>query len=273
MKHLYESLISPTMDGHIHLFDHRGPLVWKMPKQIKTVVGFMDIVFSHLDLYKTSRQVEEYYTNYIMGDKGKCEEILLATGTTAEQAINVYKKFPRVIKGFGEFKCYDEYINGETGETIKLPFGNLDWIYPVFNFDITLKLPIYIHYDIRGQKRYNDLDELLSQYPDIPVVLCHCGMSDRNKDNNESYIKVLDLMSKHPNLYVDISYTAMNFFLENPQKIFMLPPQRVILGSDINPVLRKSKGPIGVENEYTKFNKISGFVPGNDKTICGLFNI
>lgn len=277
MRPLFDSLLKSmnmtTCDGHIHLFDYRGEMVWKMPKQFQTIVGFMDIVFSQPEMYKTSKQVVGYYENYFNTHTPKCNEIILATGTTAKQAIDVYKRFPKQIKGFGEFKCYDKYINAKTGEEIQLEFGNLDWIRPVFEFDMALKLPIYIHFDLRNKTRVKELTELLEDFPMVPVVLCHCGMSKRNKDNDETFINVCGLMSEFQNLYVDISYDALNYFIVNQNKLLQLPPNRIFIGSDINLSMKKLKGPMDIENEYKKMMSVSRLIPNNDINIKTLFKI
>lgn len=271
MEKLYSYIKPSYWDGHIHLFNHEGILQSKIPTTFTHLVGFMDVVFSELDNYKTTSQVVGYYKNFIEENKIKQDVTLLATGTTAKQALDVYKKFPNIIKGFGEFKCYDEYTNSKTGEVEKLPFGNLDWIRPVFEFDLPLRLPIYIHWDLKTDKKFDGLDNLLSDFSTIPVVLCHCGMCKKG-DNEKVWERVISLMEKHTNLWVDISYTAFNFFLENPMRITMLP-NRVFLGSDINQSLRKLQGKIGVENEYSKFKQLTPYIPYSTNNIKSLFRL
>ena len=37
--------------------------------------------------------------------------ILLASSTTAQEMIDIHKRWPKIIKGFGEIKCYDKWNN------------------------------------------------------------------------------------------------------------------------------------------------------------------
>lgn len=275
---LYESIREtiigkPKYDGHIHLFDHRGILKWKKPENIQTMVGFMDIIFANEDEYKTSEQVVGMYQNFFDTHTPKCNEVILATGLTAKQAIDVYLKFPDKIKGFGEFKCYDKFTDHNNNDTVvKLNYGNLEWVRPVFTFDLPLQLPIYIHYRMNTDKNIRELDELLTDFPTIPVILCHCGLKESG-DIDLTYFALLNLMSKHPNLYVDITYTAIDYFIGNPNKLLSLPPDRIFTGSDINGKLKEYYGQKGIENEYKKFNKIFQYMPQSDTVIKKLFKL
>lgn len=224
----YITNITNKIDGHIHLFDHSGT-IYKyidIPSDVTKVVGFMDVDFYALDKYEHD-DVIKYYTNFIHNKKyDKNRILLLATGKDCDTMIDIYKKFPNEIKGFGEIKCYSYYKES------KLDFGNLQWIRPLCDFNKDKTLPIYIHWYIYNEERANELDELLTDYPEIPFVLCHCGLSPK-RDYKKQYSLLSKLLEKHTNLYVDVSYKPASFFIDNPEYLFPLY-SRCLVGSDIN---------------------------------------
>lgn len=135
----------------------------------------MDVDFAKLELYD-NESVIKYYDNYI-NNYYSSNIYLLATATDSQTMIDLYNKYPNIIKGFGEIKCYSYFNNSITNKREKLDFGNLKWIYPLCEFNKDLKLPIYIHWINNSDERINELIQCLEKYPTIPFVLCHCGMS------------------------------------------------------------------------------------------------
>ena len=255
-------------DGHIHLFSHRGSIMgnkgFNIPSQYDKVIGFMDIEFNDLDKY-SHNDVIKYYDIFIKNYYDSSKMILLSTGIDSKMAIDVHKKYPHIIKGFGEFKCYDHYVHG------KLPFGNLDWIEDVCKYDIELGLPIYIHWDLKNIARIEKLEQLLNKYPTIPFVLCHCGMSD-SCDNNFVFDNIIKLCTIYKNLFIDISYSATNYFLAHLDNIKQLPPNKVLIGSDLNPVLQDHNNTSLYDNEYKKLNTLNQYINCNITT-QKLFNL
>jgi hypothetical protein len=80
------------------------------------------------------------YDEFINKCYNPSKHILLATGENSKDIISIYERYPNIIKGFGELKCYSEDINR------KLPYGNLDWIKPVLEYNKDFGFPVYIHY-------------------------------------------------------------------------------------------------------------------------------
>jgi hypothetical protein len=230
MKSLYNTIIdNDKIDGHIHLFDHQFVINDYKTLPDNDCVGFMDIDFEHLNKYDC-QSVLQYYDNYI-NNYYTNNVTLLSTGIDVNTMIMTYDKYPNIIKGFGELKCYEKYTSA-SGKTISLPFGNLDWITPLCDFNKSLKLPIYIHWYVFNNDRKQELHNLLTQYPTIPFVLCHCGMSPF-RDYVKQYELVTDLLLTHNNLYVDISYECIFFFNEHPEYLRPLFG-RCLLGTDLN---------------------------------------
>ena len=241
MKSLYESILdNDKIDGHIHLFDHDGIIDSSLIDTSKRCVCFADISFRYIDRYKEAGLID-IYDEFINKSYDPSKHILLATGENAKDIIAIHKRYPDKIKGFGELKCYSEYMHG------KLPYGNFDWIRPVLDYNKDLGLPVYIHYNLEDLKRVADLTHLLKEY-NFPIVLCHCGMYD-GCDNDLIHETLIDLMNSYNNLYVDISYTAVDYYLNNLNKLLQLDNKKVIIGTDINCVIERR---IDNPSEYTK---------------------
>lgn len=82
------------------------------------------------------------------------------------------------------------------------------------------------------------------------------------------------MMMEFNNLWVDISYTALDFFQLNINKLQLLDKSRVILGTDFN---NKLFGPNHTASKETqdiiyKLNSISKYID-SDTNIKRLFNI
>lgn len=255
------------IDGHIHLFDHSGFIHKYIQKShnAQTLIGFMDIDFDNLDKYDKN-DVLKYYGDYINNYYDKSNTILLATAKDCQTMINLYKKYPQYIKGFGEIKCYSYYK--KNGVKKKLPYDNLDWIQPLCDFNKDLKLPVYLHWYIYNDHRKNELDKLLTEYSSIPFVLCHSGLSPF-RDQFKQFNYVIDLLLKHNNLYIDISYKAVDFFIDNPDYIKILR-NRCFLGTDLN-----IKGCVNgdIQTQISTFNKLYDFDLNYNDTIKKIFKL
>ena len=151
-----EKQLSRVSDGHVHLFNHESivPI-----SHTKTIVGFEDIEFRSLDQY-TNGQTLEHYDNYI-ANNNLDGIILSATGIDTKTIIDTHKKYPDIIRGFGELKCYAETKHG-----IKLPYNNLDWVEKARQFGeliglcFQIKDDIFDYYDNNiGKPTGNDMKE------------------------------------------------------------------------------------------------------------------
>ena len=250
MKTLSEYIIdSERVDGHIHLFDHEGVIDNSLIDTSKRCVCFADISFKYIDKYKGNNMID-IYDEFINKCYDPTKHILLATGENAKDVISIYERYPNEIKGFGELKCYSEYVHGE------LPYGNLDWIKPILNYNKDLGLPIYIHYNLEDIERVVNFTNILKKY-NFPIVLCHCGMYD-NCDNDLIHETLIELMNTNKNLYVDISYSAVDYYLNNPEKLLEFDYKKVIIGTDINLVIdRQENNPEAyIKDLYNKFYKL-----------------
>jgi hypothetical protein len=77
-------------------------------------------------------------------------------------------------------------------------------------------------------------------------------------NNDLIHETLVELMNSYNNLYVDISYSAVDFYLSNPNKLLEFNNKKVIIGADINPVIhRQMDNPESHCKElYDKFYKL-----------------
>ena len=231
MKNLYDSIIQDNfIDGHIHLFDHNGIIDSTLIDTSKRCVCFADIAFRYLDRYKNG-EIIKYYEYFINHYYNPTKHILLATGINSDEIIAIHKKYSQYIKGFGELKCYDKWKEG------RLPYGNLNWIKPILEYNRKFKLPVYIHYNLDSKKHRIEFENLIKEYKEMPIVLCHVGMVE-DYDNNIIHNFVKELLYRYSNLYVDLStIKTREFYINNLEKLLELPYNHTIVGTDINPII------------------------------------
>lgn len=219
-----------SIDGHVHVMDKE-----LKPTEViyNSRVAFIDIEPSYWEDYKDCLPIYDKYIQWAQG-RSDVHDILLATAITPENIIQIREKYKDIIKGYGELKCYTSWKGKDTGR-------DLQYYIPLFEYNKKDNLPIYIHWTLFDNQRVNDLEKVLKAYPSTPFVLCHCGMGNTmDFQRYNIYSNIILLMSHHRNLYVDISFDAMWFFTNNPERLLSLDTDRCILGSDINPVLERS---------------------------------
>lgn len=264
--------IQSEIDGHIHLFDSDENIL-ELDKGLETkrLVGFIDIEPGKLDQYKNSVAM---YDKFIKKSYDPNKHILLASALNIDDIKRIYNKYPNIIKGFGEIKCYDIF-KGE-----KIGTKNTKLIKEVCKFSESVgNLPIYIHYSLSHSKYVDRLKTVLSRFPNTPIVLCHCGMLAKPEiyytdypeyTNDQIWYIVCELMNQYGNLWTDLTYVAADYFAESPFKIYNLNMDRVILGTDLNPVIYKNE--TRVKQEIEKYNILCEYV-NNKENINKLFNI
>lgn len=248
------SPVNEFIDGHIHLFDHAGHIDMGLIKPSKKCVCFADIAFRYWDMYKQG-EIIGYYDDFIKNHFDPTKHILLATGITSNEMISIYKKYPQFIKGFGELKCYSKWKGG------RLPYGDLKWIRPLLEFNKGPKLPVYIHFNLDTQPNRKKFEELVADYGMFPIVLCHAGMVE-GKDNDLIHGFIRDLLSRYSNLYIDISTNkTREFYIQNPGKMLELGHRNIIIGTDINPIIKDViKNPIQFTRAcYSQVKKLNTY--------------
>lgn len=261
MKSLYTYISKPTIDGHVHAFDHKSCLDSLM--LTKQCVGFADIDLYHPDEYKD--MVSLYKRNM---DKCKYVKYWLAAGLDIDSIKKVYNEVDG-IAGFGELKLYDD--PRKTPKNHK----SIDFLRKVLKFSNEVgNLPVYIHYELNTTKDVEKLENVIKDYPEVPIVHCHLGM---NKWSHEfAFGEVVKLSHNYGNYYMDISWSGAKWLVKNPLLITQLPVERCIWGSDQSPKLNKmiedgkSKDFTKAELE-TEMETITKYI-NSDHTIKRLFN-
>lgn len=237
MQSLYSYISKPLIDGHVHAFNHEGCL--KCPPMTPYAVGFADINLYNPDQYKN---MSELYKIYIP----KCPWVKywLATGLDIDSIKKVYEENREYIRGFGELKLYDD--PDKTPKNYK----NVGFLRKVMKLSSELgNLPVYIHFEINTTKDSDKIENVLLDYPTVPLVLCHLGI---NKVNHElAWGEAIRLASNYSNIYLDISWTGAKWLNKNPILITQLPIDRCFWGSDMSPKLQDMQD----KNEAKLFTK------------------
>lgn len=222
MKNLYDYIREPVMkiDGHFHSFNHKV--------EIDLVSGYgKAVTFMDLEYDKKNLTPIKSYDRFIENKYNSYKHILLATGTNIDEIKEIYNKHKDKIRGFGELKCYDKYLG------VSVPYKKISFVNQVCRFSKSVGcLPVYVHWEINNESDLKHFERTLNIYNDVPIVLCHCGMNDENQAY--AYTQVCQLMRTHQNLWVDLTYTASNFFSNNVMLLDTLDKNRIILGSDVN---------------------------------------
>lgn len=222
MKTLYTYInTSADWDGHVHLFNHKEPLPSK--QNFNRCVGFMDLEYDDVD----NINVLDSYVDYIKNHWDKNKEILLATGITIDDIKSIHEKYPDIIKGFGELKCYDSY------KGMKVPYKKISFVKSVVHYSSKNgSLPVYVHWELNNSIDVKKLENVIKSYPSVPIVLCHLGMNEENRDL--AFVEAMRLQKQYSNVWLDISWDAADYLWENPMRLNNLDLNRVILGTDLN---------------------------------------
>lgn len=135
---------------------------------------------------------------------------------SVEYVEDMLDKYP-FWAGIGElFLRHDELTNLTHGEVARL---NHPAMYPIYELAAKRKLPIMIHQNSSsvGNDNYkylHELEKVLEMFPDTVFVWAHVGISRRIY--GENYHRMIDdILEKHSNLYVDISWIAYERMLED----------------------------------------------------------
>lgn len=251
-----EDRVLSDWDGHVHLFSHEQSLPDNYG--FEKCVGFMDIEYNDVKNINTL----ETYSNYIKNSLNRKKVILLATGVTFEDIKSVYEKYPKIIKGFGELKCYDMY-----GDK-KLPYKKIKLVKDVLKLsNDNGQLPVYVHWELNTPTDVEHIENVLKAYPGVPLVLCHAGMNENNRDF--AFAEAKRLQNTYSNLWLDISWDAAEYFSNNLMLLNTLILDRIILGTDINNCIFGKNG-IHKDRDWlwglNKFNEIKTYLHISNKS-------
>lgn len=152
----------------------------------------------------------------------------LVIGCNSKETLDLYTKYSNCF-GIGEIKVYKKHYPESEPNTL-VEFEDKDFLIDILESNISK--PIFIHYDL-NKDNYKWLDDALTKYSNKTIVLCHCGIS-KLFDQDEAFEIARDLQQKHSNLFLDISWVALKYFLNNKHKLANLDNCRLLYGSDNN---------------------------------------
>lgn len=223
MRNLYSYIKTNAVDGHVHVFDHRGSIE-RLPFT-KQCIGFADIDLSQPDKYT---DMVSLYKKYI----DMPGVIWMATGLDIDSIKAVYEAFPDKIHGFGELKLYDDMRKTDKNRK------STRFLRSVCKFSAEHgNLPVYVHFELNGPEDVIKFKSVAEAYPNVPLVLCHMGM---NRFNHEfAYHAARELAILHTNIYLDLSWSGAKYLASNELSINQLPEGKCFWGSDYSPELMK----------------------------------
>lgn len=252
----------PLIDGHVHMFSHRGEITDDVKETMSGIkIAFADIEYDHVKEYN----LPELYKKYAAMKNA----YWLATGTSMEDVETIYNILMESgvgCFGFGELKLYDKF-NGQD-----IPYKKISFAREVCKFSEDHKqLPVYIHYELTNIREAAAFERLLKDFPDVPIILCHCGM---NGDNNEfAWNQCARLSTIYANLWFDISWDAAKFIYHNPLIITQLPADRCFWGSDICPRMIAHDYPSYTLTDLYRWRDTVCRMINSDRNLCKLFKI
>lgn len=228
MKDLFEYIkesidIQPVLDGHQHVFSHRG-VQNNLILDCKSRVGMIDIEFDCLDQYK---DIPQLYKKFMP----ECTNVRfwLASGLNIDDIKKVYEQNDN-IAGFGELKLYNSFRGKE------INFKKISFARQVCSFSKQVGcLPVYIHYELEEPRERKALENLIKDYPEIPIVLSHCCMNEHNQ--LFAWAACTSLSRRYSNVYLNVSWDGAKWLAQNPQLLMQAPRDRIFWGSDLSPRL------------------------------------
>lgn len=246
-----------TIDGHVHLFSHRGSLKDLYKYGCDSCIGFIDI---ELDSLKEYKDIPGLYKKFIEDRPEFFENPnnkLLATSLNIEDIKKIYNQNPDKISGFGELKLYDT----SRGEKINLK--KISFAKDVCKFSESVgNLPVYIHFNIKNKSDVERFNNLLSNYPYTPIILCHAGMTQSYEEYAWSHVR--EFMKDYNNLYIDLSWVSLAYFGKNPIQLTQGDINKMFYGSDISPkqqILLKNNKVTYTESDILKWkDSINNFI-------------
>ena len=146
-------------------------------------------------------------------------------------------------RGVGEVLLrHDDLTNMTEEETARANHPAMDAVY---KFCTERGLPLLLHHNSTSVGRHgeyvylHELEEALTNHPELTMVWAHCGISRRVF--HENYHEMLeDVLRRHPRLHVDISWACREEVLpdsggvaEGWIRLIEELPDRFLLGSDM----------------------------------------
>ena len=215
MKSLKEFLFKNTeniIDCHFHAFGKFGVLKCKCKPLllVDNPTHDSEPLLPYFDKYDYLLKKHDY----------------LVIGQDYDETIKILNKYPNCL-GIGEVKVYKKHESSTEPGVIR-EHTDHEFLEKLVNSNINL--PIFIHYDLK-EDNVEWLDSILNKGKII--VLCHCGIN-KLFDQDKAFELARNLQQKHSNLFLDVSWEALRYFIKHRDKLANLDNCRLIYGSDNN---------------------------------------
>ena len=205
-------------DCHVHWFGRKGIASYTKPHEDMIVMVENNLKYQNDDLLP---YFEDLFTRGIPKNSH-----LLGIGKDEEETEKIYWNYKDKLFGIGEVKAYKHYKNSDRIEKEHFNTGLLNWT-------THYGLPIFVHWDLNG-KHDKELYDIIKSNRNIPFILCHCGMNDID-DQKTAFNKSIELQTTLPNLWLDISWVALEYFSNHPTELARIEmPDHVLVGTDFS---------------------------------------
>jgi predicted TIM-barrel fold metal-dependent hydrolase len=227
---------APVRDTYIDVHSHHifSGTAAEMDSWAADLVAFMD----RNGVYRT---VISGLTAGDLAGSGELDEIVLTASSaypdyfipfardfdldSADAPTEVEAALVRGFQGIGELIVHGHQGNHDDMSIVSdIARIASDWGVPLLlhwdvgevdalEYDKSADLPVSVDTLARRAKNLRDLDDLLTDYPDLKVILAHCGAGPAQRDSHGREIRdltwyeetVLPTLLDHANLYMDIA--------------------------------------------------------------------
>lgn len=229
-------------DCHVHAFGRDG--IGDYPNVSKTS-KFISMVDNPLK-YK-GEKLESYFDEYFKGNgKHVLPGYVLCVGRDADETEVIYKKWHDNIAGFGEIIAHKHYVDSDKKKHTITDIT-------ILNRVAGYSLPVFVHWDLDGEDDQS-FENVLKEFPKTKFVLCHCGINELD-DPYKAFLKAVKLQTKNPNLWLDISWKALDFICADMNRLPVIENlDHTLVGTDFNNSMKKFD--INFTDIYNKFRKI-----------------
>lgn len=190
------------------------------------------------DVYKTEHTGEEIVKALDKAgiDKGVVFAICTSSRESTEMVYKEVSKYPDRLIGFAYARpCYDRIVADEVRfalaernmKGVKIHRGetllNKEVIGPVLEVAIEHDVPCLID----SGNDYAAISGIVSQYPELKLILAHLGSPTGDVTEIDKYI---ELARNHENVYLDTAFVPTYWKIKDA--VERLGPQKVLYGSD-----------------------------------------
>lgn len=175
------------------------------------------------------------------------------------------EEYPGLWQGIGEvFGHRDDLTNLTYGETARANHPALDAVY---DLAAQKNLPVNLHNNATSRNRLDrpiyvyEVQEALARHPKTVIIWAHAGLSRMLDLDQPAYTGLLrEMLSKHDNLYIDLSWLIFENYVLDPDNAGQVRPYWLTLVSDFSDRFMIGSDNIGHFSTYnqniTKYYKL-----------------